>query len=104
MPATPAEQHEQTEQIPLSRTERLPESRPDGPTTPMRQVRRKADDGPWPAIPMLPVIRPEEIPLSEIDRVREARGARALQQFLDRQRGSDSDAPAWPEREDPDQG
>ncbi|MBW0103961.1 hypothetical protein [Pseudonocardia sp. KRD291] len=86
----------------MSRTEKLPETRPDSTTTPMRQVRRRADDGPWPAIPMLPVIRPEDVPLSEVDRVRESRGVQALQRYLEFDQKRDPDAPAWPERDDPD--
>lgn len=89
-------------QPPTSRTEKLPETRPDSTTTPMRQVRRRAEDGPWPAIPMLPVIKPEDVPLSEVDRVRESRGVQALQRYLEWDRTRDPDAPAWPERDHPD--
>lgn len=92
----------ETEQMPLDRTELLPENPPDGPTTPMRQVRSRSEDGPWPAIPMLPVIRPDEVPLSEVDRVRESRGVQALRKFLDDEQQRDPDAPAWPtDRETP---
>lgn len=90
-----------TQQIPAS-TEVLPESPPDGPTRAMRQVRARTDDGEWPAIPMLPVIRPEESdPLSESDRVRGHRGMRRLRETM--QRLEDPDVPAWPEREEPDE-
>lgn len=84
-----------------SRTEMLPETHPDNTTTPMRQVRRRAEDGPWPAIPMLPVIRPDSVPVSEVDRVRESRGVQALQRYLEFDQKRDPNAPAWPERDAP---
>ncbi|RZT87602.1 hypothetical protein EV383_4528 [Pseudonocardia sediminis] len=90
------------DQPPASRTEKLPETRPDSTTTPMRQVRRLAEDGPWPAIPMLPVIKPEDVPLSEVDRVRENRGVAALQRYLEWDQRRGPDEPAWPERDHPD--
>ncbi|MDN5919465.1 MAG: hypothetical protein L0I76_30935, partial [Pseudonocardia sp.] len=89
------------DQPPASRTEKLPETRPDSTTTPMRQVRRRSEGGPWPAIPMLPVIRPDDAPISEVDRVRESRGVQALQRYLEYDQKRDPDAPAWPERDDP---
>ncbi|MBN9738456.1 MULTISPECIES: hypothetical protein [unclassified Pseudonocardia] len=90
-----------TQQIPV-RTEVLPESPQDGPTRAMRQVRTRTDDGAWPAIPMLPVIRPDESdPLSESDRVRGHRGMRDLRETVERL--EDSEVPAWPEREEPDE-
>lgn len=92
----------ETEQMPVSRTEKLPETRPDSTTTPMRQVRRRSEDGPWPAIPMLPVIRPDDVPVSEVDRVRESRGVQALQRYLEFDQKRDPDEPAWPERDAPD--
>lgn len=90
-----------TQQIPV-RTEVLPESPQDGPTRAMRQVRARTESGSWPAIPMLPVIRPEESdPGSAADRVRGHRGARELRETLERL--EDPDVPAWPEREEPDE-
>lgn len=90
-----------TQLIPL-RTELLPESPPDGPTRAMRQVRARTEDGAWPAIPMLPVIRPEDSePLSEVDRARGHRGMRDLRRTVERL--EDSEVPAWPVREEPDE-
>lgn len=86
---------------PSARTEKLPEARPDSSTTPMRQVRRRSEDGPWPAIPMLPVVRPDDVPLSEVDRVRENRGVAALQRYLEWDRTRDPQAPGWPDRDPP---
>ncbi|MBC3193204.1 hypothetical protein H7X46_19275 [Pseudonocardia sp. C8] len=90
-----------TQQIPV-RTEVLPESPPDGPTRAIRQVRARTENGEWPAIPMLPVIRPEESdPISEADRVQGHRGMRSLRETIARL--EDPDVPAWPEREEPDE-
>lgn len=90
-----------TQQIPAA-TQKLPESPQDGPTRAMRQVRALTEDGDWPAIPMLPVIRPEEgDPLSEQDRVQGHRGMRDLRETIERL--EDPDVPAWPEREEPDE-
>ena len=90
-----------TQQIPV-RTEKLPESPQDGPTRAMRQVRALTEDGNWPAIPMLPVVRPDESePISEADRVRGHRGMQALHETIERL--EDPDVPAWPEREEPDE-
>ncbi len=90
-----------TQQIPASYTEEIPETDPSRPTRAIRQVRRLAEEGPWPAIPMLPVIKPDDKPMSEIERVREQRGVRELREHLERWQDSDQDAPPWPEREDP---
>ncbi|ANY05394.1 hypothetical protein [Pseudonocardia sp. HH130630-07] len=87
-----------TQQIPV-RTEVLPESPQDGPTRAMRQVRARTEEGDWPAIPMLPVIRPEESdPISETER---ARGNRGVREAMDRL--GDPQVPAWPQREEPDE-
>lgn len=85
-----------TQQLPASHTEYIPETDPDRVTRAMRQVRRRSEEGPWPAIPMLPVIKPDE-PLSEVERVQEQRGMQSLRDHLERDPGG----PAWPEREDP---
>jgi hypothetical protein len=90
-----------TQQLPASHTEKIPETDPSRPTRAIRQVRRLAEEGPWPAIPMLPVIKPEAEPMSEVDRVREQRGVRELREHMDTWQDDDHDAPAWPEREDP---
>ncbi|TCK21231.1 hypothetical protein [Pseudonocardia endophytica] len=90
-----------TQQLPASHTEKIPETDPGRPTRAIRQVRHKADDGAWPAIPMLPVIKPDAEPLSEVDRVREQRGVRELREHMETWQDRDHDAPAWPEREDP---
>ena len=90
-----------TQQLPASHTEKIPETDPSRPTRAIRQVRRLAEEGPWPAIPMLPVIKPEAEPMSEVDRVREQRGVRELREHMDTWQDHDHDAPAWPEREDP---
>lgn len=79
-----------TQQMPAP-TELMPESRPDGPTRAIRQVRARTEDGDWPAIPMLPVIRPDdgEAP-SEADRARV-------------ERMQEQGVPPWPQREEPDE-
>ncbi|MFP5022300.1 hypothetical protein [Pseudonocardia phyllosphaerae] len=84
-----------TQQIPAT-TELLPESRPDGPTRAMRQVRARTEDGAWPAIPMLPVIRPEES-----DRRPDPERHRELRETVERL--EHGEVPAWPEREEPDE-
>jgi hypothetical protein len=90
-----------TQQLPASHTEKIPETDPGRPTRAIRQVRQRADDGAWPAIPMLPVIKPDAEPLSEVDRVREQRGVRELREHMETWQDHEHDAPAWPEREDP---
>lgn len=90
-----------TQQIPAP-TQRLPESPQEGPTRAMRQVRALTENGEWPAIPMLPVIRPEEEdPPAPRDRARGHGDLRALREVMERL--EDPDVPAWPEREEPDE-
>ncbi|MBN9799740.1 hypothetical protein ACFU8R_15020 [Pseudonocardia alni] len=84
-----------TQQFPV-RTEAMPESPQDGPTRAMRQVRARTEDGAWPAIPMLPVIRPDESePMTEADRIRGHRGMRRLRETIERL--EDPAVPAWPQ-------
>jgi len=90
-----------TQQIPASHTEKIPETDPSRPTRAIRQVRRLAEEGPWPAIPMLPVIKPDDEPMSEVDRVHEQRGMRSLREHMETWQDSGPNAPAWPERDDP---